>query len=80
MNEIKTDHDLDCVGLYCPVPIFEARKKINTMQDGQVLKMIADDPGSEADIKSWSKTTGNKLLKVDREGDVFIFYIKKTAR
>ncbi len=80
MNEIKTDQDLDCVGLYCPVPIFEARKKINTMQDGQVLKMIADDPGSEADIKSWSKTTGNKLLKVDREGDVFIFYIKKTAR
>ncbi len=44
-NEIKPDEVLDCVGLYCPVPIFETRKKITLMEDGQVLKMMADDPG-----------------------------------
>ncbi len=77
-NDIKIDETLDCVGLYCPVPIFEARKKINVMENGQVLKMLADDPGSEPDMKGWAKTTGNKLLKVEKDGKVFVFYIKKT--
>ncbi len=79
MNDIKPDQELDCVGLYCPAPIFETRKKINNMQKGQILKMAADDPGSEADIKSWAKTTGNDLLKVEKKNDTFFFYIKKTA-
>ncbi|MGM0366668.1 MAG: sulfurtransferase TusA family protein [Actinomycetota bacterium] len=79
MNDIKADQELDCMGLYCPAPIFEARKKMNSMQKGQILKMSADDPGSEADMKSWAKTTGNQLLKIEKEGDTFIFYLKKTA-
>jgi TusA-related sulfurtransferase len=52
---------------------------LNSMQKGQVLKMLADDPGSEADMKSWSRTTGNELLKIEKEGDAFIFYIKKSS-
>jgi len=79
MNDIIADQELDCIGLYCPAPIFETRKKINAMQKGQILKMTADDPGSEADMKSWAKTTGNELLKIEKEGDKFIFYIKKTS-
>ncbi|MDD3776641.1 MAG: sulfurtransferase TusA family protein [Actinomycetota bacterium] len=79
MNDLKVDQELDCIGLYCPAPIFETRKMINSMQKGQVLKMLADDPGSEADMKSWSRTTGNKLLKIEKEGDTFIFYIKKSS-
>lgn len=77
-NDIEVDETLDCVGLYCPVPIFEARKKINSMTNGQVLKMLADDPGSEPDMRGWAKTTGNDLLKVEKDGSNFIFYIKKT--
>ncbi len=76
--EIKHDEILDCIGLYCPVPIVETRKKMNSMEDGQVLKMTADDPGSRPDMQSWSKTTGNELLKVEEEDGVFTFYIKKT--
>ncbi|MCG9479888.1 MAG: sulfurtransferase TusA family protein [Actinomycetia bacterium] len=79
MNEINIDQELDCIGLFCPAPIYETRKKINSMKEGQVLKMTADDPGSEADIKSWAKTTGNELFKIEKEGETFIFYIKKTS-
>ena len=77
-NEITADQDLDCMGLYCPVPIYETRKKIDSMEKGQVLKLTADDPGSESDIKSWTRTTGNKLLKIEKDKGVFTFYIKKT--
>ena len=50
----KFDDILDCVGLYCPVPIFETRKKMDVLKKGQVLKMMADDPGSKPDMKSWA--------------------------
>ena len=78
-NKIAVDQDLDCTGLYCPVPIYETRKKIDSMKKGQVLKMTADDPGSEPDIKSWARMTGNKLLKIEKENSKSIFYIEKTG-
>jgi len=77
-NEKNFDEYLDCIGLYCPVPVFETRKKMNSMEKNQILKMTADDPGSEPDIKSWAKMTGNELLKIEKNDNVFIFYIKKT--
>jgi TusA-related sulfurtransferase len=73
----KFDDILDCVGLYCPVPIFETRKKMDVLEKGQILKMMADDPGSKPDMESWAKSTGNDLLKVDEEDGIFTFYIKK---
>ena len=76
-EEKKVDEFLDCTGLYCPVPIYETKKKINTMKKGQVLEMIADDPGSKADIKSWAKSTGNALLKVEKNNNTTVFFIKK---
>ncbi len=77
-NKITADQDLDCIGLYCPVPIFETKKKIDSMKKGEILKLTADDPGSEPDIISWTRTTGNKLLKIKKDKDIFTFYIKKT--
>jgi TusA-related sulfurtransferase len=74
---IIADEYLDCTGLYCPTPIFETRKKIDSIKKGQVLEITADDPASEEDIKSWVKTTGNKLLKIIKDKDKFIFYIRK---
>ncbi len=78
VNKITADQHLDCIGLYCPVPIYETRKKMDSMKKGQILKMTADDPGSEPDIKSWARMTGNKLLKIEKDNSKFIFYIKKT--
>ena len=77
-DELLPDENLDCTGLYCPVPIFETRKKIDTLKTGQILKVVADDPASEEDISAWSKTTGNKLLRIEKDGEKFIFYIQKT--
>ena len=77
-NTILADEFLDCTGLYCPVPIFETRKKIDSIKQGQILELTADDPASEEDIKSWAKTTGNKLLKIEKDKDKFIFFIRKT--
>lgn len=76
-EKIKEDEFLDCVGLYCPVPIYETRKKIDSMSKDKILKMVADDPGSEEDIKSWTRSTGNKLLKIEKDKDNYIFFIKK---
>jgi tRNA 2-thiouridine synthesizing protein A len=76
INE-KIDESLDCIGLYCPAPVFETRKKIDSMEKGQVLEMVADDPASEEDIKAWSKRTGNELLQVDKIENNFRFLIRK---
>ena len=76
--KITANEHLDCIGLYCPVPIYETKKKIDSMKKGQILKMTADDPGSKPDIKSWAKMTGNKLLKIEEDNSTFIFYIEKT--
>ncbi len=77
-NKILADEFLDCTGLYCPAPIFETRKKIDSIKKGQILKLAADDPASEEDIKSWAKTTGNELLKIEKDGEKFTFFIRKT--
>jgi len=79
VNKINADEYLDCIGLYCPVPVYETKKKITSMKKGQILKITADDPGSEPDIKSWTKMTGNKLLKIEKDRNIFTFYIKKTG-
>ena len=76
-NDIIPDEDLDCTGLYCPTPIFETRKKIDTMKSGSILKIVADDPAAESDIPSWAKTTGNEVLSMIKENDKVIFFIRK---
>ena len=76
-SKIIPDEDLDCTGLYCPAPIFETRKKIDTMQSGSILKIVSDDPAAEADIPNWAKTTGNEVLSLIKENDKVIFFIRK---
>jgi tRNA 2-thiouridine synthesizing protein A len=72
------DQELDCSGLTCPMPIIKTKKKMDTLHEGQVLKMIATDPGSLPDVEAWTSKTGNQLLSHEKEGNKFIFYIKKT--
>ena len=79
-NEPVAEYDqvLDCTGLYCPAPVFETRKKIDEMKKDEVLLMMADDPASEEDIKAWTRRTGNELLSINKDEDVFSFLIKKS--
>ena len=75
---IVPNETLDCSGLSCPMPILKTKKAIDGLQVGQVLKMIATDPGSVPDMKAWTTRTGHELISHEQDGDKFIFFVKKT--
>jgi TusA-related sulfurtransferase len=75
--EITPDAELDCIGLYCPVPIAMTKEEIEKLSVGQILKVVADDPAAEEDIKRWAKYTEHKILKFEKEGPVLTFFIKR---
>ncbi|MCS6896540.1 MAG: sulfurtransferase TusA family protein [Nitrospira sp.] len=77
MTEIRADQVLDCTGLLCPLPMVKTTKAIKQLQVGQVLKLIATDPGSQSDIAAWSRQTGNEILAQSEENGKFIFYIRR---
>ena len=71
------DKELDARGLNCPLPILRAKKALAEMTSGQVLRIIATDPGSVKDFQAFAKQTGNELLSSGEEGGNFVFLIKK---
>jgi tRNA 2-thiouridine synthesizing protein A len=71
------DQELDASGLNCPLPILRAKKTLSGMSSGQVLHIIATDPGSVKDFDAFSKQTGNELLESKEDGGKFHFMIKK---
>jgi tRNA 2-thiouridine synthesizing protein A len=75
---ISFDQTLDCSGMACPMPIIKTKKAVDGLQVGQVLKMIATDPGSVSDIDAWTQKTGHQLVGSERSGEQYIFYIKRT--
>ncbi len=78
MNDNKYDQELDCKGLNCPLPILKTKKKVDTMETGQVLKMVATDPGSISDMNAWTRRTGNELVSHSVVSGIYTFYIKKS--
>jgi len=72
------DTRLDCVGLFCPMPILKTREAMKHLAPGQVLEMTSDDPASEADMKSWTARAGHELLEIEKNGTVFRFFVRKT--
>ncbi|MBI2304066.1 MAG: sulfurtransferase TusA family protein [Chloroflexi bacterium] len=69
---------LDVKGTLCPVPVIQAKLAIDAMDSGQILQVLATDPGSQKDIPAWAKRTGHQLLHtVTSEPGVFAFYVKK---
>ncbi|NIP67248.1 hypothetical protein GWN63_03735 [Candidatus Bathyarchaeota archaeon] len=74
---MKVDEKLDCLGLYCPEPVFRTRKELDKLSVGQVLEVIADDPAAEGDIKRLTKRLDQQLLQIRKEKDEFHFFIKK---
>ena len=71
------DQELDATGLNCPLPILRAKKALTELQSGQVLKIVATDPGSVKDFQAFSKQTGNELLSHAAEGKEFTFFMKR---
>ncbi len=71
------DRELDASGLNCPLPILRAKKTLADMETGQVLHIIATDPGSVKDFEAFAKQTGNELMSSGEEGGKFTFLMKK---
>jgi tRNA 2-thiouridine synthesizing protein A len=71
------DRELDARGLNCPLPILRTKKTLSDMTSGQVLKILATDPGSAKDFQAFAKQTGNALLSADESDKVFTFFMQK---
>lgn len=71
------DRDLDVKGLNCPLPILRTKKALAEMQSGQILRVLATDPGSLKDFPAFARQTGNELVQQKEENRVFEFYLKR---
>jgi tRNA 2-thiouridine synthesizing protein A len=74
---MTVDRELDARGLNCPLPILRTKKSLNDMTSGQVLRVLATDPGSVRDFQAFSRQTGHELLTSDAVSGEFIFVLRK---
>ncbi len=68
---------LDCIGLYCPIPILNTRQEMDKLAIGEILEVLADDPAAEPDLKAWAKRTGQKILEIEKTKEGMRFLIQK---
>jgi tRNA 2-thiouridine synthesizing protein A len=76
-EEDKPKQTLDCIGLYCPEPLFQTRENIDEIEVGEVLEVLTDDPAAEEDITRFAKRAGHIVLKFEKDEDHMRFLIKK---
>jgi tRNA 2-thiouridine synthesizing protein A len=69
--------EIDTRGLNCPLPILKAKKALTDMLSGQLLKVVATDPGSTRDFQAFAKQTGNELVEQQTQGDEFIHVLRR---
>ncbi|MFC2006078.1 sulfurtransferase TusA family protein [Chloroflexota bacterium] len=75
---MKADESLDCIGLYCPMPIVKTAEKIRQLNQGDVLEVVADDKGIKQDMPAWCQATGHEFLGMEEAGGEIKVYVKKT--
>ena len=75
---MKADESLDCIGLYCPMPIVKTAEKIKQLKPGEVLEVLADDKGIKEDMPAWCRATGNEFMGIEEEGGEYRVYVKKS--
>ena len=76
---MKADDTLDCVGLYCPLPIVQTAERIKNLQVGEVLEVLADDRGIEQDMPAWCQATGHEFLRIEDDDGEYHVYVKRTV-
>ena len=69
--------EIDTRGLNCPLPILKAKKALSELASGQVLKVLATDPGSVRDFQAFARQTGNELLEQQTVNDEFVHYLRR---
>ena len=75
MNDV--DKELDVKDLTCPMPLLKAKKTLNDMEGGAVLRVLATDPGSERDFEVFARQSGNTLLDSSNSDGVYCYYLRK---
>jgi tRNA 2-thiouridine synthesizing protein A len=74
---LETDIKLNLEGLMCPMPVAKIAKAIKEVPVGSIIEATATDPGVLADIPAWARTSGNELIKMQREGKLVRFYVRR---
>ena len=74
---MDAQRELDTRGLNCPLPILKAKKALSELNSGQVLKVVATDPGSVRDFQAFARQTGNELVEQLTQGDEFIHFLRR---
>jgi tRNA 2-thiouridine synthesizing protein A len=74
---MTADQELDVTGLKCPLPILRTKKMLATMQSGEVLRVLATDPGSVQDFEAFARQTGNTLLESSAREQVFEYFLRR---
>jgi len=74
---MEVDREIDTRGLNCPLPILKAKKSLNDMVSGQLLKVVSTDPGSMRDFQAFARQTGNELVEQQTVGSDFIHVLKR---
>lgn len=77
---MDADQSLDCVGLYCPMPIVKTAERFKELKPGEVLEVIADDKGIKQDMPAWCKTTGSECLGMEEKDAEIRVYVRKTQQ
>jgi tRNA 2-thiouridine synthesizing protein A len=76
-DEMKPDLDLDLKNLLCPMPMVRVSQNIGNVPVGGVIRAVATDPGSMADIPAWAKSTGNEVMSAEKVDGEFVFFVKR---
>jgi len=74
---MQAQKEIDTRGLNCPLPILKAKKALAELGSGQVLKVVATDPGSMRDFQAFARQTGNELIEQTTQGDEFVHYLRR---
>jgi TusA-related sulfurtransferase len=76
-EEVTPAQTLDCVGLYCPEPLFQTRESIDALEIGEVLEVFADDPAAEEDLTRFAKRAGHEVVGLGYDGGQLRILIRR---
>ncbi len=74
---MKIDQTIDCIGVFCPMPIIKTKLALDVMKSGEVLEILADDAGFEKDLPAWCSSSGEKFIEIKKEGSTIKGYVMK---
>ncbi len=74
---MESKKSVDCLGMFCPMPLFMARKAIEEVEVGEIVEVLADDPSAKKDIPEWAERSGHKILGIEEEDGIFIIKIQR---